>query len=108
MSTVRKSQVVSTCVSSVHCKRTACLGKCTSAPGVDLYKEADRSMLGTVLQLFNSYHLLRHIPLLLISNPISSGLLEHLEGGEGQLADMELGLSLSLHCGYCQQGSIHA
>lgn len=40
--------------------------------------------------------------------PISSGLLEHLEGGEGQLADMGLGLSLSLHCGYCQQGSIHA
>lgn len=29
-------------------------------------------------------------------------------GGEGQLADMGLGLFLSLHCGYCQQGSIHA
>ena len=72
----RGGQLISTRDSSVHW--TARLVKCTSAAGVDLYREA-----GTALQLFTRYHLLQHIPILLISNQFLQGYLSTWRGVGG-------------------------
>lgn len=61
------------------CKGTAQTAKLTSAACADLYTEASQCA-ATALQLFTRYHLLQHIPILLISNQFLQGYLSTWRG----------------------------
>lgn len=80
---ILEGYLISARVSSAHCKAAARLAWHTSAAGVDLHRGAGLGALGTVLQLFTRYHLLRHIPLLLISNQFLQGYLNTWRGVRG-------------------------
>lgn len=78
----------------------------TSSLCRSLYRSQSQNV-GTALQLFTRYHLLQHIPLLLISNQFLQGYLSTWRGW-GAVSRYGIGSVPFLHCGYCQQGSIHA